>query len=67
MIMQIEQQGAVRRLVVSIDTGRDLAPQVALYRSIGIPWKLLCELAGRRKQTLERMVERWVAKTGGVA
>lgn len=59
---RIESEGAIRRLVVSIDTARDLAPQVALYRELGIPWKLLCDLTGRRKQTLERMVERWMGK-----
>lgn len=64
MTTRIEAEGAVRRLVVSIDLGRDLAPQVAFYRELGIPWKLLCDLTGRRKQTLERMVERWLARAG---
>lgn len=57
----------VWELRIVIDRKRPLAPQVALYRALDVPWSLLEQLAGRRKNRLEEAIARWkAAQVGGM-
>ncbi|WP_428668053.1 hypothetical protein [Reyranella sp.] len=49
----------IHRLEIVIDRAADLAPQVIVYRSMGVPWKFLERLSGRPKNRLEELVARF--------
>lgn len=49
----------IHRLEIVIDREADLAPQVIVYRSQGVPWALLERLCGRPKNRLEERIARW--------
>lgn len=49
----------IRRLEIVIDREADLGPQLVVYRAMGVPWKFLEELAGRRKNRLEEAIARF--------
>lgn len=49
----------IHKLIIVIDRDRDLAPQVIVYRQMGVPWKFLEDLSGRRRNRLEELVERF--------
>jgi hypothetical protein len=49
----------IHRLEIVIDRSVDLAPQLVVYRAMGVPWKFLEELTGRRKNRLEEAIARF--------
>lgn len=49
----------IHRLEIAIDRSADLAPQVIVYRTMGVPWKFLEQLTGRPKNRLEEQIERF--------
>lgn len=49
----------IHRLEIVIDRSADLAPQVIVYRTMGVPWAFLERLTGRRRNRLEEMVARF--------
>jgi len=51
--------GDVHELRIVIDRKRPLAPQVAVYRALDVPWKIIEQLAGKPKNRLEEAIARW--------
>lgn len=49
----------VHELLIRIDRDQRLEPQVDRYRARGVPWKIICPLAGRSKRQLESALQRW--------
>lgn len=49
----------IHRMEIVIDRDADLEPQIAVYRTAGVPWKFLEELSGVRKNRLEEKLARW--------
>lgn len=49
----------MHRLEIVIDRAADLAPQVIVYRAMGVPWKFLEDLSGKPKNRLEEQIARW--------
>lgn len=52
-------------LHVEVDKTRDLAPQVIVLRSIGLPWKLIEQLCGRPKNRLEEQIAQFADRLEG--
>jgi hypothetical protein len=57
----------IHRLEIVIDREADLAPQLVVYRAMGVPWKFLELLTGRRKNRLEEAIVRFERETRGRA
>lgn len=57
----------IHRLEIVIDREADLAPQLVVYRAMGVPWKFLEQLSGRRKNRLEEAIARFERETRGRA
>lgn len=49
----------IYRLEIVIDRGHDLAPQVIVYRTMGVPWKFIERLTGVPKNRLEEQIARF--------
>lgn len=49
----------IHRIEIVIDRQADLAPQVVVYRHMGVPWKFIELLAGQKKNRLEEQIARW--------
>jgi hypothetical protein len=55
----ITESDDVHEMRIVIDRKRPLAPQVALYRALDVPWKILEQLSGKRRNRLEEAIARW--------
>lgn len=49
----------IHRLEIVIDRAADLAPQVIVYRTMGVPWKFIERLTGVPKNRLEEQIARF--------
>lgn len=51
---------------LTINLRRPLGPQLVPLRALGIPWKMLCDMTGRARSTLQEQHDRAVEELEGL-